>query len=84
MITANLPFSFIENEYLVKAAATIGVALPSRKVLAGPVLDKVFKESQDFTLESLEVWLCCTASPRVQTVIDCAGAPSPSQARHKD
>lgn len=77
IITANLPFSFIENEYLVKAAASVGVTLPSRKQLAGPVLDKVFEESQDFTLASLEVWHS-TPSPQTSSKRVLAGcAPAP-------
>ena len=55
VITSNLPFSFIENDYLVKAAATVGIKLSNRKQLAGPILDHIFEETQDFTLEALEV-----------------------------
>ena len=39
IITANLPFSFIENEHVIAAAAEVGCTLPSRKQLAGPVLE---------------------------------------------
>ena len=55
VITSNLPFSSIENDYLVKAAATVGIKLPNRKQLAGPILDRIYEETQDFTLEALEV-----------------------------
>lgn len=34
IVTGNTPFSFVENEHLVSACKSIGVALPSRRLLA--------------------------------------------------
>jgi hypothetical protein len=39
--------------YLKEAARALGVELPGRRALAGPILDRVFEESQCFTKESI-------------------------------
>lgn len=54
IITANVPFTFIENEHLQTAASIVGVCLPSRKVVAGPLLDRIFDGSQDESLDTLQ------------------------------
>lgn len=51
MATGCIPFNFMENQYLKDAAACVGVTLPSRKVVAGPLLDKIFEETQTFSTE---------------------------------
>jgi hypothetical protein len=43
MVTNCIPFTFTENEYLRRAAASVGVQLPSRKVVAGTLLDRTFE-----------------------------------------
>jgi hypothetical protein len=53
MATSCIPFTFMENSYLKEAARALGVELPGRRALAGPILDKVFEESQCFTKESI-------------------------------
>jgi hypothetical protein len=53
MATSCISFTFMENSYLKEAARALGVELPGRRALAGPILDRVFEESQCFTKESI-------------------------------
>jgi hypothetical protein len=39
----------MENSYLKEAAGALGIELPSRRALAGPILDRMFDESRCFT-----------------------------------
>ena len=52
-ITACVPFTFFENDHLMKAAAVFGTKLASRKVLGGTLLDSIFNEVQLGTIENL-------------------------------
>ena len=52
-ITGCVPFNFMENEQLQAAAKVVGVKLPSRKTLAGPLLDSIFEEVQLGTVASM-------------------------------
>jgi hypothetical protein len=53
MATNCIPFTFIENEYLRRAAASVGVQLPSRKVVAGTLLDRIFEGSVTFSMDRI-------------------------------
>jgi hypothetical protein len=53
MATSCIPFTFMENSYLREAAGALGVELPGRRALAGPILDRVFDESRCFTKNSI-------------------------------
>jgi hypothetical protein len=53
MATSCIPFIFMENSYLKEAAGALGIELPGRRALAGPILDRVFDESRCFTRDSV-------------------------------
>jgi hypothetical protein len=49
MATGCIPFTFVENEYLRRAASSVGVKLPSRKEVAGTLVDSIFEETVTFS-----------------------------------
>jgi hypothetical protein len=53
MATSCIPFTFIENEYLRRAAASVGVQLPSRRIVSGTLLDRIFEESVTFSTDRI-------------------------------
>jgi hypothetical protein len=53
MATSCIPFTFMENSYLKEAADALGIELPGRRALAGPILNRAFDESRCFTRDSI-------------------------------
>jgi hypothetical protein len=46
-------YPLMENNYLKEAAGALGIELPGRRALAGPILDRVFDGSRCFTRDSI-------------------------------
>jgi hypothetical protein len=53
MVTSCVPFSFISNPFIIKAAQAVGVQLPGRKAIATTLLDELFNEIQTFSRDSI-------------------------------
>jgi hypothetical protein len=49
MATGCIPFTFVENEYLRRDASSVGAKVPSRKEVAGTLLDRIFEETVLFS-----------------------------------
>lgn len=54
LIVGNVPFTFMENEDIMKAASIAGVKLPSRKVTSTTVLDQLFDDVEVANAAKLE------------------------------
>jgi hypothetical protein len=77
MATSCIPFTCMENSYLKAAAGALGIELPGRRALAGPILDRVFDESRCFTRDSiLNMEYPCGASDGWRKKY-CEGGPLP-------
>lgn len=53
LVSACVPFAFIENEFLKKACRVVGLTAPSRRRIAGPLLDKIAAETE--TLSAVKI-----------------------------
>jgi hypothetical protein len=53
MITGNVPFTFVENEFIMKAAAVFDVKMPRAKTVAGPLLDRILADQQLLSAEAM-------------------------------
>jgi hypothetical protein len=54
IITGQVPFQFIENDFVKAAGRAVGFDLPSAKALAAPLLDKILAEQHTFTSTMLQ------------------------------
>jgi hypothetical protein len=53
VVTGNVPLSFFENEHLIQACRSLGVQLPSRKVVSTKWLPQLAEQANTATRETL-------------------------------
>jgi hypothetical protein len=49
-----LNFAFVENKYLNEAMAVVGLTVPSRRQVSGPLFDRIAEQTESFSMDTIQ------------------------------